>query len=350
MQQVGQITPVKQTRRLPARKVTSAEKAAIVVRFLMTEGANVPLKELPEDLQAELTQQMGNLRRIDRDTLIDVVEEFAAELEATGLTFPKGVAGALSALDGQISPAAAAQIRKRSGVRASGDPWEKLRAMQEDDLLEIIDGESTEVAAVLISKIDVKKAAALLGKMPGERARRITYAVSQTSAVTPDAVDRIGRALVAQLEDTPEVAFDNPPVDRVGAILNSSRSAMRDAILEGLDAEDEDFAGKVRKAIFTFKHIATRVDAKDVPAILRAVNNDVLVTALAAATDELTAPAAEHILSNISTRMADQLREAVQDLGTVPEEDGEIAMADVITGIRGLADAGEILLNEEVSA
>lgn len=351
--QLGQITPVKQERRTPARparKVTSAEKAAIVVRFLMTEGANVPLKDLPEDLQAELTQQMGSLRRIDRDTLIEVVEEFAAELESTALTFPKGVAGALSALDGQISPAAAAQIRRRSGVRAAGDPWEKLRAMEIEELAEILDGESIEVAAVLISKIDVKKAAALLGDLPGERARRITYAVSQTSAVTPDAVDRIGRALIAQHEDAPELAFDNPPVDRVGAILNSSRSATRDALLEGLDAEDEGFASQVRKAIFTFKHIAARVDARDIPAILRTVDNETLVRALAAASDPVTQPSAEHILSNISARMADQLREAVQEIGAVPEDEGESAMADVVTGIRGLADAGEILLREEEQA
>ena len=348
--QLGQITPVKQERRLPARKVTSAEKAAIVVRFLMTEGADVPLKELPEDLQAELTHQMGNLRRIDRDTLIEVIEEFANELESTGLTFPKGVAGALSALDGQISPAAAAQIRKRSGVRASGDPWEKLRGLEVEELFDILDGESTEVAAVLVSKLDVKKAAQLLGQLPGERARRITYAVSKTSAVTPDAVDRIGRALTAQLEDAPVLAFDNPPVDRVGAILNSSRSATRDALLEGLAEEDEAFASEVKKAIFTFKHIAARVDARDVPAILRAVNNDVLVTALAAAKDDLTKPSAEHILGNISARMADQLREAVEEAGEVPEEDGETAMSDVVTAVRALADNGEILLNEAENA
>ncbi|MEM9580783.1 MAG: FliG C-terminal domain-containing protein [Pseudomonadota bacterium] len=342
--QLGQITPVKQGARPPVRSVAPAEKAAIVVRFLMTEGANVPLKDLPEDLQAELTQQMGSLRRVDRDTLISVIEEFADELEATGLTFPKGVAGALSALDGQISPGAAAQIRKRSGVRASGDPWLRLREMEVAEIAAITLRESIEVAAVLISKIDVKKAASVLGEIPGERARRITYAVSHTSHVTPDAVDRIGRALLEQLEDAPEVAFDNPPVDRVGAILNSSRSAMRDALLDGLDAEDQDFAAEVRKAIFTFKHITSRVDARDVPAILRAVENDTLVTALKAASDPQTAPSADHILGNISSRMADQLRDAMQDLGEVTGDAGETAQADVVSAIQALAEAGEILL------
>ncbi|MGH1578064.1 flagellar motor switch protein FliG [Planktotalea sp.] len=348
--QIGQISSAKHDIKPPARRVNSAEKAAIIVRFLMTEGANVPIGELPEDLQAELTQQMGSLRRIDRETLIQVVEEFANELEQTGLTFPKGVAGALSELDGKISPKAAAQIRKRTGVRASGDPWERLRELDTDKLLALVDDESTEIAAVLISKIDVKKAAKMLGEMPGERARRITYAVSLTNSITPDAVARIGGALIAKIESEPERAFENPPVDRVGAILNSSRSATRDALLDGLNAQDEDFASEVRKAIFTFKHIATRVDARDVSALLRVVDNDTLITALAGATDDLTKPSAEFILANISNRLADQFREAIQERGEVSDEDGETAMSDVVAGIRGLADSGEILLSEEIDA
>lgn len=227
---------------------------------------------------------MGSLRRIDRTTLIQVVEEFANELEQTGLTFPAGIAGALSEMDLKISANAAAQIRKRTGVRASGDPWERLRALEPEKLLPLIQEESIEVAAVLLSKIDVKKAAQMLGQMPGERARRITYAISLTNSVTPDAVERIGLALTTQLEDEPVRAFTNPPVDRLDAILNSSRSATRDDLLEGLDSQDQEFATEVRKAIFTFKHIATRIDARDIAAVLRGVDNATLITALAGAT------------------------------------------------------------------
>lgn len=348
--QIGQIKPARSPAVPVARKVSPAEKAAIVVRFLMTEGANVPLDSLPENLQAELTQQMGSLRRIDRATLISVIEEFANELEQTGLTFPFGVANALSELDGKISPNAAAQIRKRTGVRASGDPWEKLRELEPEKLISLIEGESTEIAAVLLSKIDVKKAATMLGQMPGERARRITYAVSLTNSVTPDAVDRIGRALISQIEDEPLRAFETLPVDRVGAILNSTRSATRDALLDGLNDDDQEFASEVRKAIFTFKHIVERVDARDIGAVVKAVDNDTLITALAAATSDVTKPSADFVLANLSSRMADQLREAIQERGEVGDEEGENAMSEVVGAVRDLAQSGEILLIEAVDA
>jgi len=87
-----------------AARLTRRQKAAIIVRFLLNEGADVPLSDLPDALQGTLTTQMGSMRYVDRTTLLSVVTEFAAELEAMGLTFPHGMAGALTALDGRISP------------------------------------------------------------------------------------------------------------------------------------------------------------------------------------------------------------------------------------------------------
>jgi len=140
---------------------------------------------LPEPLQAQLTTQMGSMRYVDRATLADVVAEFAQELEGMGLTFPRGMAGALTALDGRISPQTAARLRKEAGVRQYGDPWELIRQAELKDLIPIIESESAEVAAVMLSKLDVARAAELLGKLPGDKARRITYAVSQTGSVSP---------------------------------------------------------------------------------------------------------------------------------------------------------------------
>ncbi|WP_294623716.1 FliG C-terminal domain-containing protein [uncultured Roseovarius sp.] len=327
-----------------AARLTRRQKAAIIVRFLLSEGADVPLTELPEPLQESLTTQMGSMRYVDRNTLAEVVGEFAGELEAMGLTFPNGVAGALSALDGRISPQTAARLKKEAGVRQFGDPWEQVRTAKPEDLLTILQRESTEIAAVMLSKLDVARAAELLGKLPGDTARRITYAVSQTEAVTPDAVDRIGLALAAQLHDVPDTAFADGPVQRVGEILNYSPAATRDEVLTGLEETDEDFARLVRKAIFTFVHIPDRVNPVDVPKLAREVDQAVLVTALASASAGDLAPAADFILDNMSKRMAEALREEMGELGAVKPRDGEEAMTQVVNAIRQLEAAGEITL------
>ncbi len=345
---VGQIAP------LPAPAdggvlvtLSRRAKAAIVVRLLLNEGADIPLEELPDELQARLTQQMGSMRVVDRDIVDAVVEEFAEEVSRIGLSFPGGIAGALSALDGKISRQTAERLRKEAGVRQAGDPWERLSGMSTETLLPILTTESTEVAAVMLSKLPVATSATLLGMLPGPEARRITYAVSLTSAVTPDAVDRIGLSLAAQLDATPLAAFDEGPVERVGAILNSSTSVTRDDVLTGLDEKDQGFATAVRKAIFTFANIPGRIAARDIPKVIREVDQDRLVIALAGATAAGFEKSMEFILENMSGRMADQLREEIGEAGTVKPADAEDAMQDVVTTIREMEAKGDLLLVAE---
>lgn len=331
-------------RRGAAAHLSRAQKAAIIVRFLVNEGADVPLKELPEGLQARLTTQMGSMRYVDRSTLAEVVAEFARELEGMGLTFPRGVAGAISALDGRISAQTAARLRKEAGVRQYGDPWELVRRTELAALVPVIEGESAEVAAVMLSKLEVARAAELLGLLPGPVARRITYAISQTGAVSPEAVDRIGLALAAQLQDVPETAFAEGAVARVGAILNYSAAAIRDEVLEGLEETDQDFAALVRRAIFTFVHLPERVKPTDVPRILREVDQSTLVTALAGAQVGDLAPVADFLLANMSKRMADALREEIAERDRVRPRDAEAAQTEVVNAVRRLEAAGDIAL------
>ena len=331
----------------PDTQLSRRQKAAIIVRLLLADGAELKLTDLPEEMQQELTMQMGTMRSVSRATVAAVVEEFITELESIGLSFSGGLEGALSLLDGAVSPQMAERLRREGGVRRTGDPWERIMSLDPARLLPAIERESTEVAAVILSKLSVAKAAELLGMLPGPQARRIAYAMSLTGAVTPDAVLRIGQALAAELDSEPPRAFDDGPVERVGAILNFSPANTRDDVLEGLEEEDEDFARQVRKAIFTFANIPTRIDPRDVPKITRGVDQAVLVTALVAATAAGMEDATNFVLENISKRMADAIREEMDELGKVKEAAGEEAMNAVVAEIRELEAAGEILFVAE---
>ncbi|MBI6629173.1 flagellar motor switch protein FliG [Pontibaca sp. S1109L] len=328
------------------RALDATEKAAIVVRLLLNEGADLPLEELPEDLQMRLTQQMGQMGLVDRVTLASVILEFADALDSVGLAFPHGLAEALTALDGQISAQTADRLRREAGVRQAGDPWTRLRTRPVKDLKAMAESESIEVAAVLLSKLETGKAAELLGTLPGPLARRITYAISQTGAVTPAAVDRIGLSLASQLDLKPPLAFEHDAGERVGEILNQSPAATRDDMLIGLDETDADFAQVVRRAIFTFVHIPSRIPARDVPKVVRAVEQAQLVTALAgAAQDHQTEAAATYLLDNMPNRLANSLRDEIRDKGRIDPRDAEIAMTAVTATIRQLQKVGEIELS-----
>lgn len=331
----------------PARPVTAMtgrQKAAIIVRLLLAEGGELPLKGLPDHMQAALTEQIGAMRSVDRTTLRAVVEEFITLLESVGLSFPGGIDGALRMLDGHISATAASRLRRLAGASAKADPWDRIAALDPEKLLPVLAEESVEVGAVMLSKLAVSRAAELLGKLPGDRARRIAYAVSQTGNIDPETVRQIGLSLVTQLEAQPVRAFETDPHERIGAILNFSPAATRDDVLTGLTETDEGFAAQVRRAIFTFADIPARIEGRDIARVIRGVDQATLVTALAGATGDASAATAEFILANMSQRMAASLREEMAERGKVKEKDAEAAMTAIIVVVRELESAGEITL------
>lgn len=347
---LARITPVERFARADPvpRGLSAREKAAVIVRLLMAEGAPMQISGLPEHMQAALAEQMGQMRMVDRTTLGAVVAEFMDELEQVGLSFPGGIESALTLMDGHISTTAANRLRRLAGASLRADPWDRIVALEAERLLPFLTQESVEVAAVMLSKLPVSKAADLLGKLPGDRARRVAFAVSMTGNVNPETVRRIGLSLATQLENLPARAFDGDPVERVGAILNVSPAFTRETVLKGLDETDAIFAEQVRRAIFTFVHLPERVAARDVPKLVRAVEPAALVTALAGATaDAAMLAAAEFILANMSQRMSQSLRDDMAARGVVKDKDAELAMNAVITAVRQLEASGEMALIRE---
>ncbi|MCX7645625.1 MAG: flagellar motor switch protein FliG [Rhodobacteraceae bacterium] len=330
----------------PVEVLTRRQKAAVIVRLLLSQGEQIPLSALSEAHQAELTEAMARMRAVSRATLRAVVEEFLAELESVGLSFPGGIDAALEALDGHLSATTVSRLRRKAMSAGAGDPWAQIAGLPPDVLLGALERESIEVGAVMLSKLSVARAAELLGRLPGERARRLAHAIAETGRIGPENVRRIGLALLDSLDAMPERAFDTTPVERVGAILNHSPAATRDEVLEGLEQEDAAFAAEVRKAIFTFADIPARVAPADVPRIAKECDASVFVTALAAALagEEGPRAAAEFLLGGLSQRMAGQLRDEIADRGAVKAKDGEAAMGQVVAAIRALEGRGELIL------
>lgn len=326
--------------------LTKPEKAAVVVRLLLAEGGKVSLRQLPDDVQLALTEQMASLRTINHATVESVAEEFLAEMDDIGLRFPKGLDGALGLIGNSLTASAAAKLRNQAGIDFEGDPWEVLQSIDGDRLIPVLEREATEVAAVILSKLKVSAAAELLSKIPGPKARMIAYAVSQIGSVDPATVRRIGVSLAEELDARVATAFDDGPVARVGAILNYSTAGTRDDVLAGLEETDKAFAEEVKKAIFTFANIPGRVAPRDVPRVMRDVDQDQLVTALAMAKGK-DEKAGEFILENISQRMADNIRGEAAEKEGVTQADAEAAMTAVVSVIRQLEADGEIFLTVE---
>lgn len=323
--------------------LTARQKAAIIVRLLIADGEQLSLERLSPAAQAALAHEMALMGMIDRFTRDQVVGEFCETLEQVGLTFPEGLDSALDILTGTLSPDTTDRLRRIAAMAGQSDPWERISALSPRQLCDLALAEAVEIAAVMFSRLPVSKAAEAFSLMPATAARQIAYAMSLTGGIEAPALRRIGLALLQAADGLARPAMDSGPIERVGAILNFAPSGKRDEVLTGLDEDDADFAREVRKSIFAWPNIPNRIDPRDVPRILRVMDGPTLAKAIAGARDA-NRPAADFILSSLSSRMADSLREEVEAIARITTEDAEAAMTEVVATRRRMEAEGDLFL------
>ena len=328
---------------LATAALSPRQKAAVVVRLMLGDGADMDLSALSPDLQALLAQEMAGMEVVDRDTCNAVITEFCDQLEEVGVTFPGSIDGTLELLGAHLSTDTTNRLRRLAALNGASDPWDRVAALPSPQLAELVRAEAVEIAAVMFSRLPVNRASEVFGLLDPDHARQIAYAMSLIGGIEAPALRRIGLALIRAIDALPQPAIEAQPVEKVGAILNFAPANTRDTVLAGLDEDDADFAGRVRKAIFTWANIPRRIDPRDIPRIVREVDGVTLSKAMAGAKGK-NAETVEFLLSGLSSRLAESMREDVANLGKVTAKDTEDAMNEVVGAIRRMEQAGELFL------
>jgi flagellar motor switch protein FliG len=323
-------------------ELSQVQKAAVVIRLLVMGGADPGISALPPCQQRRLVREMSALRLVDRTTLARTVSEFSEQLDRVGLHFPREVDRLLKTLDGALSRDVVDGLLAESG----GDPallgagaWDEIASRDEDGLLALIADESDEVCAIVLTKLPPARAARLLGALPPERAQSVSRILGHAQGMSAEASSRIGAALGAVGGGggiSPAEAAQN-----IAAILNAATAATRSDVLDRIAEVDAVFAERVRAAVFGWEHIPERLDPRDVPKVLRALDEGVAETALAPEPD---GPVAEFLLGAISSRLADQMREAINEMSAPDPAAAEQAMSAAVEAIRTLEEEGGLSL------
>lgn len=319
------------------------QKAAIIVRLLLDEDEMVTLDSFNGDRQALLFEEMARMELIDRQTRDNVIEEFCESLDSVGVTFPGDLDGTLEIMSEKLSKDSSDRLRRLVMISGRGDPWPRILELPQEDIDSLAASESVELVAVMLSKLPVEQAAKTYTGMEPERARLLAQAMAMTRDISPQAMRRVGLVLAQAADALPRPAMETKASDRMGDMLNFANAELRDDVLEMLDQEDKEFAQDVRRAIFVFAHIPMRVEPKDIPRIVRDVNQQNLIRALSQTSRE-DAAAAEFILSNLSRRLAESLREEMDSLGSVRPQEAEAAANEIVVLIRRLAEEEELKL------
>ena len=220
-------------------------------------------------------------------------------------------------------------------------PFEFVRKTEPSQLLNFIQDEHPQTIAMILSYLSATQASIVLGALPPEKQADVARRIAQMDRTSPDIIKEVERVLERKLASL--VNQDYTIVGGIDAIVNILNNVDRSTekhIMESLEIEEPELADEIRKKMFVFEDILL-LDDRAIQRVLRDVDNADLELALKSSTEEVQ----NVIFRNLSKRLAEMIKEDMDFMGPVRMKDVEEAQQKIVSVIRKLEDAAEIVIS-----
>ncbi|MCX7695796.1 MAG: flagellar motor switch protein FliG [Caloramator sp.] len=323
-------------------KLTGVQKAAILFITLGPDASAPILKKLPENDIQKITFEIANMQKIKKELREEVLQEFVNLNKAKDYILEGGFDYAKNLLSKALGPQKAMEIiEKVSEITQQYRPFSIARKADAQQLLNVIINEHPQTIALILCYLQPEKAAQLLSGLPEELQTDVAKRIATMSNTSPIVIEEVEEILEKKLSNVVRSDFATiGGVQTLVDILNNVDRATEKSIIEELDRYQPELAEKIRDSMFVFEDIIT-LDNASIQRILREVDMKVLALALKGCSEDVS----NIIYSNMSKRAAQTLKEDLEFMGPVRLIDVEKAQQQIVSIIRRLDEAGEIVMS-----
>ncbi len=323
-----------------SKTMTGAQKAAAVIVALGAEKASLLYKYLePEDVE-RLTVEVARLGYLDGNETADVLNDFYKICQTNKAVTEGGVEYARAVLEKAYGEQAAMDLLNKVTKTLKNREFSFLNRADDRALFSALQGERPQTIAVVLSYLDADKAAAVLALLDEKRQIQVVNNIAKIDTVSPEAIKIIESEMNKKFSNI--MSSSNVKVggiDYVADVMNNLDRTSEKNIFEGLGSRDQELADEIRKRMFVFEDIVT-MDDRSVQRFLRDCEIRDLELALKIANEEV----ANKLFSNMSSRVAQNIREDLEIIKNVHLKDVEDAQQRIVGIIRDLEEKNEIII------
>lgn len=323
-------------------KLSGVQKAAILFITLGPDASSGILKKLPEADIQKITYEIANITSVTPEQREEILNEFLQINKARDYIIEGGMDYAKQLLSKALGSQRASEILdKVSEATAQYRPFSIARKADAHQLFNVIVSEQPQTIALILCYLQPDKAAQVMAELPEETQSEVAYRIATMNNTSTMVIKEIESVLEGKLSSVvrPEMTTIGGVETLVG-ILNQVDRTTEKNITEGLEREDAELADKVKSSMFVFEDIIS-LDDVSIQRILREVEASDLALALKGCSEEV----AECVYRNQSKRAAASLKEDMEFLGPVRLMDVEKSQQKIVSVIRRLDDAGEIIIS-----
>lgn len=330
--------PATTDRKEDYRKLTGAQKAAILMMAMEEENATKIFNMMSDEEIKEISSTMASLGTVSSETVERLFLDFVENMSSSGVvvgTFDSTERLLLKALGKDRVDGIMEDIRGPAGRTT----WDKLGNVNEEILAAFLKNEYPQTIALVLSKIKADHAARVLSVLPEEISTEVILRMLGMEAVKKEVLDGVEKTLrvefmsnlaKTQRRDTHEIMAD---------IFNNFDRNTESKFMGILEQKSTESAERIRALMFTFEDLK-KIDAAGVQALLRGVPKDKLAVAMKGASEGIK----ELFFKNMSERAAKLLREDMEAMGPVRLKDVDEAQMAIVTVAKDLAAKGEIVI------
>lgn len=316
------------------------QDAAIFLMSLGEEEAAEVFKHLsPKEVQ-KLGETIASMRSVSRERVDQVMTKFTDEAASQSLLVSDTDNYVRAVLKRALGDDKAALLIDRilQGSDVSG--IESLKWMDPLSIAELLRNEHPQIMAAILVHLESDLTAGVLKHMVERTRNEVMLRIATLEGIQPTALNDLNEVLYKVLAGGDKVRKTSlGGIQTAADIINMMGTAVEANIIDSIREQDADLAQKIMDKMFTFEDLL-KLDNKSIQMVLKEVASDALVIALKGATPELR----ELVLSNMSSRAAEGLREDLESRGPVRLSEVEGQQKDILKIVRRLSDEGTIVM------
>ncbi|MGM8214466.1 flagellar motor switch protein FliG [Bacillaceae bacterium W0354] len=321
-------------------KLTGKQKAAVLLISLGPDVSAQVYKHLSEEEIEQLTLEISSVRKVDSEQKEEILNQFHQIALAQDYISEGGISYAKEVLEKALGEDEAKKLINRLTSSLQVRPFDFARQSDPNQIYNFIQNEHPQTIALVLSYLDPEQAAQILSELPQETQSDIARRIALIDSTSPEIINEVERILEKKLSTTVNQDYtETGGVESIVQILNGVDRSTERTILDDLEIQDPELAEEIKKRMFVFEDIVI-LDNRAIQRVIRDVNNEDLILALKVASEEVK----DVLYKNMSTRMAETIKEEIEFTGPVRLRDVEEAQTRIVSIIRRLEEMGEIVI------
>ena len=320
--------------------LTGPQKAAAVIVSLGADKASQIYKYMDSEDVETLTLEVAKLGYLDSRQTEEVLGDFY-ELCLTNKAITEGgLEYARTVLEKAFGEQTANQLLEKVEKSMKNRQFAFLDKADAKSLFSALQYERPQTIALVLSYVSPTKSANVVEQLDPARQIKVVENMAKMESPSPSAMKIIetemGRRF-STIISSKHVKVGG--IDFVASLMNNIDRSSEKSIFDGLSVYNQELADEIRKRMFVFEDLVN-MDDRSVQRFLRDCDPKDIVLSLKATTEDV----ANKLLSNMSTRMAQNIKDDLEITTNVRMKDVEEAQQRIVDVIRKLEEQNEIII------